>query len=33
MPRKYRGVKDEDIQRLAVEDCDFKRKLCSCRLV
>lgn len=33
MPRHYKAVKDEDIQRLAQEDFDFKRKLSSCRLV
>jgi ubiquitin carboxyl-terminal hydrolase 25/28 len=33
MPKKYRGVKDEDIQKQQQEDFEFKKKLSSCRLV
>lgn len=33
MPKRFRSVKDEDLPKLAQEEGDFKRKLCSCRLV
>jgi hypothetical protein len=33
VPARYRGVKDEEIQKRVQEDFDFKRKMVSCRLV
>ena len=33
MPKKYVGIKDEDIQKYMQTDLDFRRKLTSCRLV
>jgi ubiquitin carboxyl-terminal hydrolase 25/28 len=33
MPKKYLGIKDEEIQKHAEQDFEFKRKLASCRLV
>lgn len=33
LPKRFRSVKDEDLPKLSQEEGDFKRKLCSCRLV
>jgi ubiquitin carboxyl-terminal hydrolase 25/28 len=33
MPKRFRGVKDEELPKLVQEEFDFKRRLSSCRLV